>query len=737
MATAEPLARQTHTYDLAKYVMCRAVWAKGATTVDDAVSRPGTRFGPFQLMRLMGRGGMGEVYEAEDTRKHRSVALKLISQEFSTDATFRAQMQCAVDTARRLRERHIVPIHDYGDIDGRFYIEMPMVDSAALRTLLTHYGPPNPARAVAIVRQIAAALDAAHARGVTHFDVKPENILVTNNCVAYLADFGIAHVAINLALSRSGTAVETYNYMAPERFTGDEVTHRSDIYALACVLSECLTGAPPYPADSVEQLIAAHLYAPVPRLSQLRPGRISPTLDSVVAKGMAKDPADRYFTAGDLAVAAHDALTTPEQHEETAILRQGNIETLPSNAAGAGLDLARTSSTGSGAEPQTASVAAPQPRDSGDATMSGPLVSNPGVEGLRPRRSPSTLPAQAAPTLPPWTQTPTARWGYHPSTHVGKRVGAARASIFDPLVLAPTQPGDKRKLWPIVGAVAVPVVVVIVAAGFLISRPSSPSQQASPAHQTTGQTVLPFNGLNFRLSPGGVAVDNSGTVYVTNQGMYGRVVALAAGSRTPTVEPFRGLYEPQGVAVDSAGTMYVTDFNNRVVALAAGSSSQIELPFTGLNYPEGVAVDNQGSVYVADRGNNQVVKLPAGSNSQVVVPFSGLKHPDGVTVDLAGNVYVTDTDNNRVVKLNAGSNNQTVLSFPRLSAPWGVAVDNAGDVFVTEHDANMVVKFAAGSSTQTVLPFTGLNTPSSVTVDKSGNVYVADRGDDSVLKLAP
>lgn len=721
--------------------MCRAIWAKGATTVNDAVSRLGTRFGPFQLMRLMGRGGLGEVYEAEDTRKHRLVALKLISQEFSTEATFRAQMQRAVDAARRLRERHIVPIHDYGDIDGRFYIEMPMIDSASLRTLLTHYGPPNPARAVAIAHQIAAALDAAHASGVTHGDVKPENVLVTDNCVAYLADFGIAHVAINLALTRSGTAVETYNYMAPEHFTGDEVTHRSDIYALAGVLSECLTGAPPYPADSVEQLIAAHLYAPIPRPSQLRPGRISPTLDAVVAKGMAKDPAARYFTAADLAVAAHQALTPPEQHEETTIVRQGNIEPLLSNAAGAGLDHARTTYTGSGAEPLTASVAAPEPRDSGDATTTGTLVSNPGAEGLRSTvRSPSTPPAKAAPTPPPWTQTTTARRGsrgHHLSADVSKRAGFGRASIFDPLDLAPTQRGDHRKLWAIIGAVGVLVVVVMVAAGFLISRPSSPSRQASLSHQTTRQTVLPFNGLDFRLSPGGVAVDNSGAVYVTNQGMYGRVVALAAGSSTPTVEPFRGLYEPQGVAVDSAGTMYVTDFNNRVVALAAGSSSQIELPFTGLNYPEGVAVDNQGSVYVADRGNNQVVKLPAGSNAQIVLPFNGLKNPDGVAVDPAGNVYITDTDNNRVVRLNAGSNDQTVLSFPRLSGPWGIAVDNADDVFVTEHDANTVVKFAAGSSTPTALPFTDLNSPSSVTVDKSGNVYVADRGDDSVLKLAP
>ena len=139
--------------------------------------------------------------------------------------------------------------------------------------------------------------------------------------------------------------------------------------------------------------------------------------------------------------------------------------------------------------------------------------------------------------------------------------------------------------------------------------------------------MLPFNGIDFRLSPGGVALNKAGDVFVTNQGMYGRVVELASGSSTSTVLPFTGLYQPQGLAVDSAGAVYVADFNNRVVKLAAGSNNQTVLPFTGLNYPEGVAVDPQDSVYVADRGNNRVVKVAAGSSTQAVLPFADLKNP--------------------------------------------------------------------------------------------------------------
>jgi serine/threonine-protein kinase len=692
-------------------------------TLSDTVLRPGARFGPFQLMRLMDHGGMGEAYEAEDTRNHRVVVLKLISKEFSNDAIFRARMHHEADTPGRQTDLHIVPIHECGDVDGQCYVAMPMIDGTSLRTLLTDHGLLTPAQAVAIVHQIAAALDTAHARGVTYHDVKPENILVTDDYIAYLLDFGIADAISDLTMTESKTAVATYNYMAPEWFTGDEVSYSADIYALACVLSECLTGIPPYLAGSVEQLIATQLAGPAPRPSQLWPGRISPALDSVVAKGMAPDPAERYSSAEKLAVAAHDALTTSKQHQEAALGRHGDDETQRPNAAAAGTKI---NYTGSDAEPQTVSAATPQPRYSGDATVDRSGAGNPDTEGLGANRGRSP---SSAPRVPPWwTQTPAGRadsWRTHPST----------ASILDRRIFA-TEPGHKGKLWAVISAVSI-LAVVIVVAGFIILSPSTPSQQASPPQQPPRQTVLPFTGLTFRLSPGGVAVDNSGTVYVTNQGMYGRVVALPAGSSTPDLKQFRGLYEPQDVAVDSAATMYVTDFNNRVVMLAAGSSSQIELPFTGLNYPEGVAVDSQGSVYVADRGNNRVVKLPAGSTSQVVLPFDGLTNPDGVAVDNGGNIYVTDTDNSRVVRLAAGSNNQTVLPFPHLSDPWGIAVDNAGDVFVTERDTNTVVKLNAGSSAPTALPFTDLNTPLSVAVDKAGNVYVANRGDDSVLQLAP
>lgn len=264
-------------------------------------------FGPYRLTRLLGRGGMGEVYEAEDTAKGRTVALKLLPEGLSHDPVFRERLQREARAAGRLQEPHVVPIHDYGEIDGHLYVDMRLIDGIDLRTVLVRGGPMPPTRAVAIVRQIAAALDAAHASGVLHRDVKPENILVTADDFAYLVDFGIASAATEQSLTEIGTTVGTFAYMAPERFGSGPVTHSVDIYALACVLHQCLTGAQPYPADSVSTLVTAHLMEPPPEPSRLRPG-IPSAFDSVIARGMAKSADDRYATAGELARAAEAAL---------------------------------------------------------------------------------------------------------------------------------------------------------------------------------------------------------------------------------------------------------------------------------------------------------------------------------------------------------------------------------------------------------------------------------------------
>jgi serine/threonine-protein kinase len=261
------------------------------------------------LVEILGRGGMGEVWKAYDTTMNRVVALKVLPPNLADDAQYQARFRREAQAAASLDEPHIVPIHDFGEIDGRLYVTMRLIDGKTIDELVAD-GPLAPQRAVSIVEQIAAALGAAHRIGLVHRDVKPSNILVTAEDFAYLIDFGIARAAEATKLTSTGATVGTLAYMAPERFTSDRTDARADIYALTCVLHECLTGSQPFPGDSLERQITNHLTMPPPRPSTMQPG-ISPQMDQVIATGMAKNPDQRYATTKDLAVAARAALTAP------------------------------------------------------------------------------------------------------------------------------------------------------------------------------------------------------------------------------------------------------------------------------------------------------------------------------------------------------------------------------------------------------------------------------------------
>ena len=272
--------------------------------------RTGAVLGGFRVQSLLGEGAMGTVYLAEETSTGRRVALKLLAPELARDERFRRRFLRETELAASLDHPHIVETLGSGEEGGDLYLAMAYVEGSDLRERLRREGRLEPERALDVVRQVASALDAAHAAGLVHRDVKPGNILVTEESDgehAYVCDFGLArHVSSVSSLTGERGFVGTIDYVPPEQIEGGTIDGRADVYSLGCVLYECLAGARPFDRESELSVVFAHLNEPPPRLSDLRP-ELPDAFDAVVATALAKSPDDRYSTCGELAEAGRAA----------------------------------------------------------------------------------------------------------------------------------------------------------------------------------------------------------------------------------------------------------------------------------------------------------------------------------------------------------------------------------------------------------------------------------------------
>jgi YVTN family beta-propeller protein len=275
-----------------------------------AEDRIGTELAGYRIERVLGRGGMSVVYLAHDLRLKRNVALKLLAPELAQDEGFRVRFLRESQLAASLDHPNVVPVYEAGEVDGLLYIAMRYVVGTDLKALLRTEGALAPERALALVGQIATALDAAHERGLVHRDVKPSNVLLTGrpgeeHC--YLADFGLSTSTSDRSVADARQVVGTIDYVAPEQIRGVEVDGRADVYSLACLLYECLVGDVPFRRSSDVAVIYAHLEEPLPEASERAPA-LPEALDAVLGRGTAKLPDERWPTCAALVEAARSAL---------------------------------------------------------------------------------------------------------------------------------------------------------------------------------------------------------------------------------------------------------------------------------------------------------------------------------------------------------------------------------------------------------------------------------------------
>ncbi|MFD7981731.1 serine/threonine-protein kinase [Streptomyces sp. NPDC059071] len=262
----------------------------------------GKRIAGYLVEQEIGRGGMAVVYRAFDVKLERTVALKLLAPELARNDTFRRRFAHESRVAAAIDHPHIVPVFEAGETEGVLYIAMRYVPGQDLRALLDREGPLAPVTAGRIATQVASALDAAHAHDLVHRDVKPGNILVAEGTDrdhpehVYLTDFGLTKKSLSLTgFTTVGQFVGTLDYVAPEQISGKPVDGRCDVYSLACVVFETLTGVPPFRRDDDMALLWAHQYDPPPPLSEERPG-LPEAADEVFAVALAKSPDERYGT---------------------------------------------------------------------------------------------------------------------------------------------------------------------------------------------------------------------------------------------------------------------------------------------------------------------------------------------------------------------------------------------------------------------------------------------------------
>jgi serine/threonine-protein kinase len=427
----------------------------------------GSQIAGYTIEEQIGRGGMAVVYRASDKRLNRHVALKILAPELASDAGYRQRFLREMRAAAAVDHPNIVPVFDAGEADGALFIAMRYVDGQDVRTMLETEPRLPAARACHLIAQAASALDAAHARGLVHRDVKPGNMLIgsAHPDHLYLSDFGLSKQRVSSApLTLTGQFMGTLDYMAPEQIEGKPTDGRADLYALACTAFEMLAGQPPFQRDAGLAVMWAQVSAPVPSLRALRPD-LPPAVDQVMARALAKTPDARYPTCMAFARALAAACGVGREAVETGAdaAPPARLPTEQAQIPASRVPTSRVDNPQPGPEATRASQRPAGPQADAETAWAGrPLY--------RPDTAWKPTPDSAASAPAPWSQSP-------PQQPPGRYQPGG----------SPVRPRHGRR-WPLVAGIVVLLAVVGVAFTLLHHKPSpgqSPPTSPPTSHPAT------------------------------------------------------------------------------------------------------------------------------------------------------------------------------------------------------------------------------------------------------------
>jgi serine/threonine-protein kinase len=736
---------------------------------------------------------MGEVFKAYDTKRDRYVALKLLPPALSGDDEYLSRFQRESHVVARLRDPHVIPIHDFGEIDGQLFIDMRLVDGTDIGALLQASGPIAPQRAAYLISQIAEALDAAHADNLIHRDIKPSNVLVTPTDFVYVVDFGIARSMGDrqTALTVTGATIGTLNYMAPERFAGGDIDGRADVYSLACVLHECLTGATPFTGKDLPSLIYAHLYSGPERASTLVPG-IPPALDDVIARGMAKDPADRFPTAGQLAAAVREAVAggTPTQPVTTPPRTTGWNE-IPASAW-----VSATEAWQAVGEPQApkppppvppAKPAVDRPVRSGSATPTQTVMAV-NFDGRNGTRLPGNRPPENPPPPidpEPYLEPDPGPYGGPQFPPPGERerrrrggfvyAGAAVVLVVAVAVIAfaltrshtgtPTPTADTGTATKTAAApssapaVAVPKFAETVTVG---QSPSfirvAPNGKFAYVTDTSSHSISVLSTANDQVSatikipegpPQSVSFSNdSKTAYVSVYNTRGSVhlvafIDTATNKVTGTVNVTN--HEPGPSAISPDGkSLYVPNHNMTMTPMSAGGDDDIDVidtatlklvdTITVQPNPHWIAFGSGGLFYVTNHMSGKITIVNSRTNKVEKTMVVG-ETPHSITISPDGKTLaITSYSGKMVFLVDVATEKITQIPVGRL--PLDIAYSPDGRYLLTANNEDSTVSVISTADNRVIATLPAGKNPTSISVLPDGKqAYVTDQGDGTVEVL--